>query len=115
MELKNEFQSIRDWAEKRGIYEKGDPKTQLIKLYEEIGELSKAILKKDEDEIIDAIGDCVIVLTNLIELCNLKKESKLDIREIEQITIEDCINSAYSVIAKRKGKMENGTFVKNDI
>ena len=45
MELKNEFQSIRDWAEKKGIYQKGDAKTQCIKLFEEAGELSKSILK----------------------------------------------------------------------
>lgn len=101
MELKNEFQSIRDWAEKKGIYQKGDAKTQCIKLFEEAGELSKSILKNDEEEFIDAIGDCVVVLTNLAKLKGYK--------------IEDCINSAYKVIAKRTGKMENGTFVKDGI
>lgn len=101
MELKNEFQSIRDWAEKKGIYKKGDAKTQCIKLFEEAGELSKSILKNDEEEFIDAIGDCVVVLTNLAKLKGYK--------------IEDCINSAYKVIAKRTGKMENGTFVKDGI
>jgi len=99
MELKNEFQSIRDWAKERGIYEKGDPKTQFLKLQEEVGELAKAILKNDDVEIVDAIGDCVVVLTNLSELTGYR--------------IEDCINSAYEVIAKRKGKMINGTFVKD--
>lgn len=99
MELKNEFQSIRDWAKERGIYEKGDPRTQFLKLQEEVGELAKAILKNDEEEFIDAIGDCVVVLTNLAAL--------------KGISIEDCINSAYAVIVNRKGKMINGTFVKN--
>ena len=96
MELKNEFQPIRNWAQERGIYQKGDPKTQYIKLQEEAGELAKSILKNDDEEFIDAIGDCVVVLTNLAALKGYK--------------IEDCINSAYDVIAKRKGKMENGTF-----
>jgi len=41
MKLKNELQPIRDWAENKGIYEKGDVKTQTIKLFEEAGELSK--------------------------------------------------------------------------
>jgi NTP pyrophosphatase (non-canonical NTP hydrolase) len=99
MNLTNEFQSIRDWASERGIYEKGDPKTQFLKLQEEVGELAKAILKNDDVEIVDAIGDCVVVLTNLSELTGYK--------------IEDCINSAYEVIAKRKGSMINGTFVKD--
>ena len=101
MTLSNEFQSIRYWAQERGIYEKGDPKTQYIKVQEEAGELAKAILKNDSVEFIDAIGDCVVVLTNLAALKGFK--------------IEDCINSAYDVIAKRKGTMVGGTFVKESL
>ena len=100
MTLSNQFQPIRDWAQERGIYEKGDPKTQYIKLQEEAGELAKAILKNDEEEFVDAIGDCVVVLTNLAAL--------------KGYTIEYCINSAYEVIAKRKGEMIDGTFVKQE-
>lgn len=100
-----EFKKIRNWAEKRGIYDKGDVKTQFIKLQEEIGELSRSILKKDEDEFIDAIGDCVVVLTNLAELGN-GYFGKLE------IDIEGCIKSAYSEIENRKGEMKNGTFEK---
>jgi NTP pyrophosphatase (non-canonical NTP hydrolase) len=109
----NEFAPIRSWAQDKGIYDKGDSKTQCIKLFEEVGELSKAILKNDEDEIIDAIGDCVIVLTNLCQLCSLYKEGKT-IGSIEHVQIEDCINRAYEVIKNRTGKMHNGTFVKNN-
>lgn len=115
MKLTNEFDSIRNWAQERGIYEKGDPKTQCIKLFEELGELSKAILKEDHDETVDAIGDIVVVLTNLTELLPLYKESKENISLIDKMTIEDCINSAYNVIARRKGNMINGTFVKDGI
>jgi NTP pyrophosphatase (non-canonical NTP hydrolase) len=99
MELKDEFGPIREWAENRGLYEKGDIKTQFIKLQEEVGELAKAILKNDSLEFDDAIGDCVVVLTNLAHLGG--------------VTLEDCVNKAYQVIAKRTGKMENGTFVKD--
>jgi hypothetical protein len=49
--------------------------------------------------LIDAIGDIIVVLTNLAA--------------IEEVKIEDCLNSAYNVIKNRKGKMINGTFVKN--
>tara|TARA_S200002703_G_scaffold106421_1_gene92419 strand:+ start:4352 stop:4654 length:303 start_codon:yes stop_codon:yes gene_type:complete len=98
MILNNEFEPIREWAKERGIYEKGDPKTQCLKLMEEVGELSKAILNNDKFEIEDAIGDCVVVLTNLAMLCNT--------------SIEGCIESAYAEIKNRTGKMENGTFVK---
>lgn len=93
------FTKIRDWAKEKGLYEKGDPKTQCLKLQEEVGELSKGILKNNDAEIIDAIGDCVVVLTNLAHLCGF--------------TIEDCIESSYNEIQSRKGKMINGTFVKN--
>jgi NTP pyrophosphatase (non-canonical NTP hydrolase) len=99
MKLSNEFQSIRDWAKQKGIYEKGDIKTQYIKLQEEAGELAKAIINNDNDEIIDAIGDCVVVLTSIAYFNN--------------IPIEECINSAYNVISKRNGKMVNGSFIKN--
>lgn len=99
MNLTNEFQPIRDWAEEKGIYAKGDPKTQYIKLCEEMGELAMSLLKANEPEFKDAIGDCVVVLTNLAKL--------------NGHNIEDCINGSYDVIAKRKGQMINGTFVKD--
>ena len=94
------FENIRSWAEERGIYTKGDSKTQLIKLQEEMGELAKATLENDKPEVIDAIGDMVVVLTNLALL--------------NGVHIETCIAEAYSVISKRKGKMINGTFVKDE-
>jgi len=100
MELQYEFQPIRDWAQDKGIYDKGDAKTQYIKLMEEVGELAQSILKDDEEEFMDAIGDCVVVLTNLAKL--------------KGKNIEDCINGSYNVIAKRKGQMINGTFVKEN-
>lgn len=101
MNLTTEFEPIRNWAKQKGIIEHGDCKTQCIKLFEEAGELSKAILKNDEDEFVDAIGDCVVVLTNLAA--------------IRGYNLEFCINSAYNVIVKRTGKMQNGTFVKDGI
>ena len=67
------FELIRQWANDRGIYDKGDTKTQLIKLQEEMGELAKATLEKDQAEVIDAIGDMVVVLTNLAHLNNVLK------------------------------------------
>ena len=100
MNLTNEFEPIREWAKERGIYEKGDPKTQCIKLMEEVGELSRAILKENNEEFRDAIGDCVVVLTNLAALKNYK--------------IETCVNDAFTVIANRTGTMINNTFVKDN-
>lgn len=100
-ETPNIYDSIRTWATDKGIYKSGDYKTQYIKLMEESGELAQALLKNDETEVIDAIGDMVVVLTNLAKL--------------RGHNIEDCVASAYSVIANRKGKMINGTFVKETL
>ena len=94
-----QFDLIRNWAAERGIYEKGNSHTQYVKLQEEAGELAKALLKNDRPEIIDGIGDMIVVLTNLAY--------------IEGLFIEDCIESAFSEICNRKGKMINGTFVKD--
>ena len=95
-----QFDLIRSWAKERGLYEKGNAHTQYVKLQEEAGELAKALLKDDEHEIVDAIGDMVVVLTNLAHL--------------KGYPIEYCIQEAYNVIAKRTGKMINGTFVKDE-
>ena len=94
------FNRIRTWAETRGLYKKGDPMVQYVKLQEEAGELAKALLKDDQPEVIDAIGDMVVVLTNLAHQ--------------RGVYIESCIQSAYEVINKRTGKMINGTFVKDE-
>ena len=95
----NDFDLIRMWANQRGLYENGDPKTQALKLVEEVGETCRAILKEDAKGMIDGIGDCVVVLTNLAELIGTP--------------IEECINVAYNEIKDRTGKMDNGTFKKD--
>ena len=94
------FENIREWARTRGLYDKGNTMTQYVKLQEEAGELAKALLKDDQPEVIDAIGDMVVVLTNLAHQ--------------RGVHIETCIAEAYKVISKRTGKMINGTFVKDE-
>ena len=97
----NIYDLIRQWAEHRGIYKSGDTKTQFIKLQEETGELARAILKNNKEELIDSIGDIMVVLTNLAALEGLK--------------VENCVVSAYDVIKSRQGSMINGTFVKQTL
>ena len=100
MEIHEQFEAIRDWAGAKGIYSKGDVKTQFAKLAEEFGELGKAILQDDIAKIEDAIGDQVVVLTNLAELAGT--------------SIERCIGLAWDEIKNRNGQMINGTFVKEE-
>ena len=104
MKLQNEFQPIRDWAHGKGIYSKGDLKTQTLKLLEEAGELAKAILNNDPLETEDAIGDCTVVLTSIAVLAANHFQTP--------ISIESCTNKVYEAISKRKGRMDNGTFKK---
>jgi NTP pyrophosphatase (non-canonical NTP hydrolase) len=92
-----ELEVIR-WAESRGIMAKSDAKTQCLKFASEAGEVCDAVAKGNMPEIVDGVGDTVVTL---ILLC-----AKLD------IDLVDCLESAYNVIAKRKGKMVNGIFVK---
>ena len=66
---------------------------------EEAGEICRAVLKNDHEQVVDGIGDCVVVLTNLAYL--------------NGTTIEKCIDMAYDVIKYRTGKMDNGTFKKD--
>ena len=98
-ECNDRFDLIREWAKERGLYDKGDPKTQTLKLMEEAGEICRAVLKDDREQIIDGIGDCIVVLTNLAELVGYP--------------IEKCIDAAYNEIKDRTGKMNNGTFKKD--
>ena len=67
---------------------------------EEAGELGRAVLKNDQEEFVDAIGDMVVVLTNMAHLGGT--------------TIEECIDAAYKIISKSTGKMVNRTFVKDE-
>ena len=90
---------VLDWANERGLIEGTTAEKQVIKLMEEVGELSKAILCDNLAEAVDAIGDCTVVLTNMA--------AKLG------VSLEHCYKTAYDTIKNRTGKMINGTFVKD--
>jgi len=90
---------ILEWAKDKGILENGKPLAQWKKTQEEVNELLDAIVIKDKEEIIDALGD--IYVTILIQA------------EMQGLKLEDCIASAYNVISKRTGKMVDGQFVKD--
>ena len=82
------------------MIEGSTPDKQLGKLIEEIGELAAGIARKDQDRVIDGIGDAVVVLTILSAQ--------------HGVMIEDCIEAAWNEIKDRKGKMIDGVFVKQE-
>ncbi len=94
----NRFDQIRQWASARNLIEGSDPKSQMLKLTEEVGELAGAIARGKRAAAADGIGDAVVVLTILAAQLSLN--------------VEDCINAAWAEIKDRKGRMENGVFIK---
>ena len=98
MEYRELEQLVIKWADEKGIFEKGNTMAQAEKTHEEVLELISAINDDDKEEIVDALGD--ILVTIIIQA------------EMQGLSLEDCLLSAYNVISKRKGKMINGKFVK---
>lgn len=84
------------WHYDRNLIHGSDDKSQYLKLVSEAGELATSIAKKSC--IKDDIGDLIVVLINLAERNGL--------------TLESCLEHAYKEIKDRKGRMIDGTFVK---
>lgn len=113
--------AVRLWFEAKGITsgdEKATPVQQFDKLLEEVQELAEGLGveaveeprgtlstqtyvngKRNQSEIVDAIGDCTVVLIGLAKLCGT--------------SFEECLSTAYGVISKRTGHMKNGIFIKD--
>lgn len=81
-----------------GIVSADNAKTQFMKVVEELGELAEGINKDKPEQIKDSLGDVLVTLILLAEDLNLN--------------LLDCLNSAWNEIKDRKGKVKNGSFVK---
>lgn len=99
MEYQELESKIEIWAKEKGILDKATPIKQALKTQEEVTELCNAILDNNRLEVIDAIGD--IIVTVIIQA------------KMQNVKLEECLESAYNVISKRNGKMINGQFVKD--
>lgn len=92
------IQKVESWAQERDLLKPENIYPQMMKVTEEVGELCRGILKKDQLLIADSYGDVLVTLIiasaqtghNLIE----------------------CLEGAFEEIKNRKGKTENGTFIK---
>jgi NTP pyrophosphatase (non-canonical NTP hydrolase) len=96
--MKNIKEKVLEWAELRNLLHNENALKQYSKLQEESNELLIGILNKDPYEQIDAIGDCAIVLIILANQLGFD--------------IDECLESAYNEIKDRKGRTENGNFIK---
>lgn len=90
---------IKQWVRDRNLHT-ADPRVQMCKLMEEVGELANCINKSKRLGAMDGIGDSVVVLVCLCEQLGLE--------------FEDCIAMAYEEIKDRKGKLVDGVFVKEE-
>ena len=95
---------INHWADDRNL-KQADPKIQWMRVTEEVGEIRDVLLKptkftEPQAALKDAIGD------TLVTVIVLAYQLDLDVTE--------CLSIAYEEIKNRKGKMVNGTFVKEE-
>ena len=91
------IKQIEQWVIDRNIHTQ-DPKIQMCKTMEELGELARALNKNNVEQLKDGIGDTVVTLIAIA------LQSGVDFTE--------CMEIAYNEIKDRKGKMIDGLFVK---
>lgn len=89
--------AVQQWGKSKGIT---DPRAQFMKVVEEVGEIAEAYDKGWQDKLVDSFGDVQVTLIIAAELMGVDYEASLA--------------EAYNVIAKRKGHMRNGVFVKEE-
>lgn len=94
--LDNLISLVLKWGRDRNLFENACAKTQALKTISEVGEFADNIAKGRDCR--DDIGD---ILVTLILQC-----------EIQNTTLEECLEIAYDEIKNRKGKTVNGVFIK---
>jgi len=117
---------VLQWGEDKGIFAESTPLRQLDKTQEELDETREALQK------LVSLGDQEILdeklLTEDIGSLNLEEDALLEAKDgigdmlvtiillAKMLNMDsvDCLQSAYDVIKKRKGKMVNGQFVKDN-
>ena len=94
--ISNLISKIMKWHEDRNLIEGSTDKDQVLKLQQELGELSDSVCKQKDMK--DDLGDMMVIMLNIMRRNNL--------------TMEECLETAYIDIKDRKGKMIDGIFVK---
>ena len=90
--------AVKQWGADKGL---NDPKAQLNKVIEEVGEVAHEISRNQYGrELEDAIGDTLVTVIILSAICGFDPRY--------------CLDMAYNEIKDRKGNTRNGTFVKEE-
>jgi len=142
-QLKEYQNLILGWARDKNITGEECIPMQKLKLIEEIGELADGIVKNNLEKQVDSVGDAFVVLTILAEqnkeefetvdvysnfedteLADLLamiiySEYNVDFGVFLELCVKldldivNCVSSAWDEIKDRKGRTENGVFLKN--
>ena len=96
--MKDLIEKTSQWHHDRNLIDGATSKDQVLKLIQEVGELSDSVCKGEDVK--DDIGDCLVILINIAER--------------EGTTLEECLAVAYEDIKDRKGRMVDGIFVKEE-
>ena len=94
--LETYIRKVSQWHKDRNLIKGSTDKDQVLKLAQELGELSDSVCKGKD--ISDDIGDMLVVMINIVERNNL--------------TLTHCLQEAWIDIKDRKGKKIDGIFVK---
>lgn len=96
---------VIEWAKERDLYRNSDMGSRWDKFVEETDELMEEYFDYEEDGTnLDKVkleaGDVIVTLINLLHPLELD--------------LNTCLNAAYMKIKDRKGKMVNGSYVKEE-
>lgn len=96
METDELIKKVIMWGRSKEL---NDPKAQLNKVMEEVGEIAHEVTRNNYGkEFRDAIGDTLVTLIILADITSARPMA--------------CLELAYKEIKDRKGKTEDGTFIK---
>lgn len=91
------IQQVEQWGINKNLHN-ANSERQALKVWEESGEIAAALSRNNKEALKDGIGDTVVTLIILAQQHGL--------------TLEECLQYAYGEIKDRKGKIINGTFIK---
>lgn len=92
--------AVLAWADERDLIEEDNAPRQMLKVIEELGELTGAMAKQRNEDIVDAIGDVLVTIIILAAQLGFN--------------VTECLGVAYNEIAHRTGTTVDGVFIKNE-
>lgn len=96
MELHKLITNVQQWSIDRWL-DKADSKKQMLKLYEEFGELASGLAKGNKEVVKDSIGDVVVVLIILAQQKGVESISDFCVI-FDHLSINDLMPRAAELI-----------------